>query len=513
MRWPSCRRCRADKRPGMSDADDATARDLEQAARRTLDHPHRPANDGGPPTMPTEVVRQPSLRPDPRLPDPLSGRGPQAPGRPRQTHGTPPPASPQRQPQPQPSPQSLSRPGPQPGSHAEQRPQPQRPPQPEQRPPQPEQRHQPQRPHPSNVPPPLQQQQPRNQPQRPLPQQRPEPEVQAGGTRRHDEDTPQRREIRQPPFAYQPDPARGTERGTARSAPPRPQQKQKPRSKGRRKRDAKEVQGNRAREAKWAANRWAVPYFTDGPKVTLGVLWFALLMGGALLGFNYDNSTVSSVAVAVVTATVAALAGLQIGFAWFPKNSATRTWTATAAFVLGISGFYGPWGVLVGLIIGLLVLTAYLILYRGHRRSSAQLFDILARAAVPVGLASASLGAMAYRNLPVLIALVLFVSAYEVGDFLVGSGAFNPVEGPLAGIIAAGVVAFFLFLIQPDPFSSETILMFVAVGAVCCVAGQYLASALLPRGSIWAPALRRLDSYLLVAPLWLLLLVLLPDIH
>ncbi|MDH4277016.1 MAG: hypothetical protein OEW83_02905 [Acidimicrobiia bacterium] len=293
----------------------------------------------------------------------------------------------------------------------------------------------------------------------------------------------------------------------------RPQPKQKVKSKGRRKRDAKEVQGNRAREAKWAANRWAVPYFTDGPKVTLGVLWFAFLIGGALLGFNYDNSAVSSVAVAVVTSVVAALAGLQIGFAWFPKNSATRTWTSIAAFVVGVSGFYGPWGVVIGLIVGLLILTAYLILYRGHRRTSAQLFDVLIRAAIPVGLASASMGAMAYRNLPVLIALILFVSAYEVGDFLVGSGAFNPVEGPMAGLIAAGVIAFFLFLIQPEPFSSETVVMFVAVAAVCCVAGQYLASALLPRGSIWAPALRRLDSYLIVAPLWLLLLVLLPDVH
>ena len=216
---------------------------------------------------------------------------------------------------------------------------------------------------------------------------------------------------------------------------------------------------------------------------------------------------------AVVTSVVAALAGLQVGFSWFPKNPATRAWTAIAAFLIGISGFFGPWGVLIGLILGLVALSIYLVLYRGHRRSSVELFDVLVRAAIPVGLASASLAAMAYRNLPVLIALVLLVSAYEIGDFLVGSGAFNPVEGPMAGIIAAGVVAFFLFLIQPDPFSSETIVMFVAVAAVCCVAGQYLGSALLPRGSAWAPALRRLDSYLLVAPIWLLLLVLLPDIH
>jgi len=281
----------------------------------------------------------------------------------------------------------------------------------------------------------------------------------------------------------------------------------------RRKGDVKEFQRQKAREARWAAGRFAVPYPTDGPKVTFGLLWFAAIMGAALLGFNYDNAAVSSVAVAVVGSVVALLAGLQTGFAWLPKTKATRSWTAAAAFATGISGFYGPWGAVIGVVLGLLILTVYLVLYRGHRRTPLQLFDVLVRSSLPVGLAAACLAAMAFRNLPVLIALVLLVSAYEVGDFLVGSGAFNPVEGPMAGVIAAGVVAFFLFLIQPDPFSSETIVVFVAVAAVSCVAGQYLASALLPRGNAWAPALRRLDSYLLVAPIWLLLLVLLPDLH
>ena len=509
----------------MSDTDDAAAREYEKAVRRALDDPRRPVNDGGPPTMPTEAVRQPSMRPDPGLPDPLSGRTGRQPPQPQTaTRQAPPveqrqstvprPRGPSERPQPQPQPQPQPRPEQrQPGDASPQQPRPSIPPRP---------------------------QQPQSD-TRSFPQQGAQPQVrsdhgapgQRGPAPRVPEQRPlTQRSTEQPPFGYPGDysgeswqrpagPGPGADHrqavaeqwGDSRSARPRQKQRQKPKSKGKRKRDAKEVQGNRAREAKWAASRWAVPYFTDGPKVTLGVLWFIFLMGGALLGFNYDNSAVSSVAVALVTSTVAALAGLQIGFAWFPKNSATRTWTAIAAFVVGIAGFYGPWGVVIGLVVGMLVLTAYLILYRGHRRTSAELFDVLVRAAIPVGLASASLGAMAYRNLPVLIALILFVSAYEIGDFIVGSGAFNPVEGPMAGLIAAGVIAFFLFLIQPDPFSSETILMFVAVAAVSCVAGQYLASALLPRGNTWSPALRRLDSYLIVAPLWLLLLVLLPDIH
>jgi hypothetical protein len=109
-----------------------------------------------------------------------------------------------------------------------------------------------------------------------------------------------------------------------------------------------------------------------------------------------------------------------------------------------------------------------------------------------------------------LVSLVLLISAYEMGDFLVGSGAANAFEGPLAGFVAMGAVTFLLFLVQPSPFDGPTVLVFSVVAALCAVGGQRFASALLPRGNAWAPALRRLDSYLLSAPMWLLLLLAVP---
>ena len=50
----------------------------------------------------------------------------------------------------------------------------------------------------------------------------------------------------------------------------------------------------------------------------------------------------------------------------------------------------------------------------------------------------------------------------------------------------------------------------IGVTGLCCPLGQLVASALLPRGNAWAPALRRLDSYLVAAPLWLVLVRELP---
>jgi hypothetical protein len=256
-----------------------------------------------------------------------------------------------------------------------------------------------------------------------------------------------------------------------------------------------------------------VPHRTDGPKVTFGVIWFVVIIGSSLFALSNDNPRMAAIAVATVTAVVAGLAGLQTGFSWFPRLSVTRTWTASVAAAMALLGLIGPWGVPLGVLLAVFALGAYVMIYRGHRRSALELFDVLARSAIPVGLAAASMGALASRNLPAFVALVMLVSAYEVGDYLVGSAASNAIEGPLAGIIGLGVVAFFLFLIEPEPFSSESTMMFSVATAVSCVLGQYAASGLLPRGAAWAPALRRLDSYLLAAPLWLLLLVLLPDAH
>lgn len=290
-------------------------------------------------------------------------------------------------------------------------------------------------------------------------------------------------------------------------------QPERPRPDRRTQRQTGSLQRARAREARWNNNRLAVPYPTDGPKVTFGVLWFLLLIGAVLLGSYFDQPSIASVAIAGVAAPVAGLAGLQTGFAWFPRLSATRGWTAAAAYLTGIAGFYGPWGVLIGIAVGLIVLLFYVVLYRGHRRTASQLFDVLVRSAIPVGIAVASLAALGSVGIGAQVSLILLVSAYEAGDFIVGSGSANAFEGPLAGLVALGAMTFLLFLILPAPFDATSILLFAALAGICCPLGQILASGLLPRGNAWAPALRRLDSYLLTAPIWLVLIIQVPSLN
>jgi hypothetical protein len=97
--------------------------------------------------------------------------------------------------------------------------------------------------------------------------------------------------------------------------------------------------------------------------------------------------------------------------------------------------------------------------------------------------------------------LFLLVSAYEMGDFVVGSGATNPVEGPLAGITTALLIGFPLAVLLVEPFDGAGAVL-LGFAAAACPLGQIAASGLLPDAASSAPALRRIDTLLILGPLW-----------
>lgn len=276
---------------------------------------------------------------------------------------------------------------------------------------------------------------------------------------------------------------------------------------------------NQVREARWREHRLAVPYPTDGPKVTLGVIWAVAVVGGAWL---------STLLLAVVVVAVAALAGLQAGHVFGPPID--RRATAAAAAIVGACGLGGALGAGVGVVVGVGGIAAYVAgtlpeQKRGDPRSPNKpsragspgstpshrdvvigVTEMMVRSSIPAGVAAASLIAIGKLEFSGLLALVILVSAYEAGDFLIGTGSANSVEGPVAGIVALIVASAGLYLVLPPPFSTDNFPLFVLLTAAAAPLGQIAASAVLPRGDSWAPALRRLDSYLLAAPLWLLLL-------
>lgn len=251
------------------------------------------------------------------------------------------------------------------------------------------------------------------------------------------------------------------------------------------------------RELRWKHERLAVPYLVDGPKVTLGVLWFVALVGAA---YYWPRAVVP------LLTGVAGVAALQAGHAWSKQELSDRWVAAVVAALVAASAWFGAFGLGVMLVVAAVGLGIYAWTVNSTTpEARARFADVLARASLPAGAAAGGLAVLALDRTPAFVSIVLLVSCYEIGDFLVGSGSANAVEGPLAGLVAMALAACGLFLVLPEPFTEITLPLFVGVAALGAPLGQIAASALLPRGDAWAPALRRLDSYLISSPIWALL--------
>jgi hypothetical protein len=240
--------------------------------------------------------------------------------------------------------------------------------------------------------------------------------------------------------------------------------------------------------------RFAVTYDVNGPHVRLGFLWFLVIAGALALGVA---------AVAGVYAATAALAGYQIAQRWQPLGRPANPYAAAViGGGMGLAALGGPSAVGVAALAAVGVAMVAGLATPEARRKPAAAMAFTLQSGFFVGLAAAS-PVLAYRvDVGAAAALLIFVSVYEMGDYLVGSGSKNAVEGPLAGFTAIAVFAFALWVITFVPFKENSLLAFGALAAGLCPVGQLLGSALLPRSDSRAPALRRIDSLLVLGPAW-----------
>ena len=113
------------------------------------------------------------------------------------------------------------------------------------------------------------------------------------------------------------------------------------------------------------------------------------------------------------------------------------------------------------------------------------------------GLAAGSIVLVRAESIFAAIVLVAVVSAYEMADFLVGSGAGNPIEAA-GGVTTASLVAAAGGHARRALRRRRALL---AVTAAACPLGQI---AIRPccRGRAPASALRRIDTLLVLAPVW-----------
>jgi hypothetical protein len=98
--------------------------------------------------------------------------------------------------------------------------------------------------------------------------------------------------------------------------------------------------------------------------------------------------------------------------------------------------------------------------------------------------------------------LLAMICAYDAGAYLIGTGASSAWEGPAAGVAALIPITIFAEVVLVPPFGAMQPLFLGVLAAVLAPCGPVAASALLGDRSGHAPALRRLDSLLLLGPLW-----------
>jgi hypothetical protein len=256
--------------------------------------------------------------------------------------------------------------------------------------------------------------------------------------------------------------------------------------------------GETYREQRLATSRYGIVYDIDGPRVRLGVVWFVAAVIACYVGI---------VALTVLVAAIAALAAAQT--AQTLRSTWCRPDRATAAVIAGAVPVGAALGTAsAGLVVVAAAIAAVALAGMRRPRRTDPLVDAgaVVRSAVFVGLAAASLVILYRFDIGAAVTLLLLASAYETGDYLIGSGAGNPFEGPVSGVLALIVLTGALAVVQPPPFTAVGLWFYALVAAVTIPVGQMVASAILPRAGAAAPALRRLDSYLVTGFVWLVLL-------
>lgn len=235
------------------------------------------------------------------------------------------------------------------------------------------------------------------------------------------------------------------------------------------------------------------------PHVRLGLLWFAAVIGGLALGL---------VAVGVVYGLAALVAGAQTARARRDRaRRPSQPVAALAAFAVPVALGFFDWGAGAAVLVGVAVSVA--IAPGSWPRVVAEAGDTIT-CWLFAGLAAASVVAALRIDLGAAIALVLLVSAYEAGDYLVGVDTRWPVVGTVAGTAAVLVMGSILAIVQIPPFGGPSVLVFAVALAVLSPIGQIVASILVPGDDALSSGLRRLDSLLVGGPVFVAMLWLYP---
>jgi len=232
----------------------------------------------------------------------------------------------------------------------------------------------------------------------------------------------------------------------------------------------------------------------DGPQITLGILWAGVTLAAIVKGPVWS---------ALWLAPAAALAAASTLRTWPRPNGHAATPGSQAPVVAGaaaaavvLASAVDVWAALSVAVVVIVAIVAAEVQGRTASPGPAR------RALVVLLPAAAASGLVLARaeGLTEGIALVAAVSVYDSAAYVMGTGARFAVEGPIAGLLS--IAALTLFLAAVPPFDGNTPWILGGIAAALAPLGPILARHLMGDHAVRVPALRRLDSLILLGPAW-----------
>jgi len=248
---------------------------------------------------------------------------------------------------------------------------------------------------------------------------------------------------------------------------------------------------------------YAVRPHPGGPRLTLGVVWFGALLVVLALG---------STAVTVLFTVVASIGALQVAGAWrLRKVAVNQELAAMMAALLPLAAWFNVRAVAV---VMLLMVGAVLVLGTEtrptkdsfaveHLKAGFPVASATLRSGLFIGLCAAAVVQVHRIDAMSLLFLLSIVCVYDSGHYLIGAGYRNRLVGPVAGLVGTAVVTVAMTAINPPPLTNDgDVRLLGLLMALSCPLGQMLGSWTMPSARSKAPALRRLDSWMVAAPVF-----------
>jgi len=241
----------------------------------------------------------------------------------------------------------------------------------------------------------------------------------------------------------------------------------------------------------------------EGPRVRLGIAWFgavvvALSLGRVGLALLFGGAAVLAVAQLVVVRD-GREGPLLDRDAWL--RSPVRLPAAIGALAMPLAAASGTATLLAAMALvpmAVLVFRTFVPDVRGSLEEA----GFAVAAALAIGMAAASPVLVHGLSGGVAAVLVVLVAAYDAGDFLVGTGPTSSWEGPAGGMAAVLVLTFAATIAPPVPLGADDIWILGVLVCLLAPVGPLAASVLIGDGRTPAGFVRRLDSLVVLGPLW-----------